>query len=135
MFSRRVVKSWTMEASSSGFLRVAAATEGVGSRTVTERAWSPRCPATTPNSTRWPGLSAATPSGSTDECTKTSPPSSRERKPKPFSLLNHLTLPVGTSVLVLVLVGKKLGWGLPRNRGRNGLDSNAAGRRTRHHQG
>src|SRR6478672_7402452 len=109
MFSRRVVRSWTMEASSSGFLRVAAATEGVGSRTVTESAWSPRCPATTPNSTRWPGLSVSTPAGRTEEWTKTSPPSSRERKPKPFSLLNHLTLPVGTSVLVLVLVGKLLG--------------------------
>ena len=36
------------------------------------------------------------PAGRASLCTKTSGPSSRERKPKPFSGLNHLTLPVGT---------------------------------------
>lgn len=38
MFSRSVVRSCTMDASSSGLRRWAAATEGVGSKRVTERA-------------------------------------------------------------------------------------------------
>ncbi len=129
MSSSSVVRSCTMGSSSSGLRRCAAATEGAGSSTVTDSAWSPRWPATTPNSTRWPGLSASTPSGSTDECTKTSPPSSRERKPKPFSLLNHLTLPVGTSDLVLVartLVAPRRKPPRP-DAGRGALDSSAAG--------
>ena len=132
MFSSSVVRSCTIEASSSGLRRCAAATDGAGSRSVTESAWSPRWPATTPNSTRWPGLSASTPAGSTDECTKTSPPSSRERKPKPFSLLNHLTLPVGTSVLVLVLVvpgAVREGW--CARTAKTAPDSTTAGRKTR----
>src|SRR5215218_4288287 len=89
-----------MGTSSSGFLRLfaatVAATDGSGSRMRTCSAWSPRRPATMPNSTRWPGLSSAVPAGRASLCTKTSGPSSRERKPKPFSGLNHLTLPVGT---------------------------------------
>src|SRR5204862_320162 len=75
--------------------RVPAATEGSGSSSVTDRACSPRRPSTMPNSTRAPGLSAGTPAGSAEEWTKTSPPSSRERKPKPLSVSYHLTLPVG----------------------------------------
>src|SRR5437762_3584541 len=50
-----------------------------------------------PKSTRWPGLSSPTPSGRAALCTKTSPPSSRVRKPKPFSVSYHFTRPVGTT--------------------------------------
>src|SRR6516162_1588627 len=50
-----------------------------------------------PNSTRWPARKAAESAGSAEECTKTSPPSSRVRKPNPLSASYHLTLPVGTS--------------------------------------
>src|SRR5690606_24674141 len=85
---------------SSGFFRCAATTDGSGSRTWTDSACSPRLPAATPNSTRWPALSDATPAGSADEWTKTSPPSSLDKKPKPFSASYHLTLPVGTGDLV-----------------------------------
>src|SRR3954468_1766943 len=51
-----------------------------------------------PTSTRWPGLSSVVPAGSASLCTKTSGPPSRARKPKPFSGLNHFTLPLGTSI-------------------------------------
>jgi hypothetical protein len=100
-------------------------------RITTESAWSPRCPATTPNSTRWPGLRESTPAGRTEEWTKTSPPSSRERKPKPFSLLNHLTLPVGTSV-PRPRTRRKTASGCWR---KTSADSTWAGRWTRRYQG
>src|SRR5580693_7418519 len=81
---------------SSGLFRMTLATVGGGSSSRTWRAWTPRRPSATPNSTRWPGLSAVVPAGSAVECTKTSPPSSRVRKPNPLSASYHLTLPVGT---------------------------------------
>src|SRR3712207_7273356 len=55
-------------------------------------------PYTTLFRSRWPGLSSLVPDGRASLCTKTSGPSSRERKPNPFSGLNHLTLPVGTLI-------------------------------------
>ena len=70
-----------------------------GGRRLEHRTWSacaPRRPSATPNSTRCPCRSAVVPEGSADECTKTSPPSSRARKPYPLSESYHLTLPVGT---------------------------------------
>src|SRR5262249_47570561 len=72
------------------------ATVGGGSRSRTWSAWAPRRPSATPNSTRCPCRSVVVPAGSADECTKTSPPSSRARKPYPLSESYHLTLPVGT---------------------------------------
>src|ERR1700730_15173997 len=83
---------------SSGFLRacLATATVGGGSRIRTWRACAPLRPSATPNSTRCPCRSAVVPEGSADECTKTSPPSSRARKQYPLSESYHLTLPVGT---------------------------------------
>src|SRR6516165_7388440 len=80
---------------SSGFLRLAFATVGGESSTRTCRACTPRRPSATPNSTRWPDLSTV-PEGSAEECTNTSPPPSRVRKPNPLSASYHLTLPVGT---------------------------------------
>src|SRR5215218_3869125 len=94
-----------MTAMSSTGLRLLAVTEGIGSRTVTVSACSPRLPSTMPNSTRLPGFSAGTPAGSADWWTKTSPPSSRDRKPKPFSASYHFTLPVGTRNLCSVCAG------------------------------
>src|ERR1035438_9089028 len=83
---------------SSGFLPacLTAATDGGGSRTRSCSAWAPLRPSATPNSTRCPCRSAVVPEGSADECTNTSPPSSRARKPYPLSESYHLTLPVGT---------------------------------------
>src|SRR5919206_3273508 len=81
---------------SAGFLRSALDTEAGASSTRTCRACSPLRPWATPNSTRAPGFNEAVPSGRALERTKTSPPSSLERKPKPFSTSYHFTLPVGT---------------------------------------
>src|ERR1700746_310019 len=80
----------------SGLFRLVLATVGVGSSTRTWRACTPRRPSATPNSTRWPDLSTV-PEGSAEECTNTSPPPSRDRKPNPLSASYHLTLPVGTN--------------------------------------
>lgn len=96
--SSSLMTSSTITVMSSGFFRVAATTDGSGSSTRTDNACSPRRPSATPNSTRWPGFSSVTPPGSASRCTNTSAPSSRDRKPKPFSALNHLTLPLGTVV-------------------------------------
>src|SRR5260370_12289740 len=87
-----------MTITSSGFLRacLTAATVGGGSRIRTWSACAPRRPSATPNSTRCPCRSAVVPGGSADECTNTSPPSSRARKPYPFSESYHLTLPAST---------------------------------------
>src|SRR5207302_5032093 len=82
--------------SSSAGRRAVCASDGNGSSTRTDRACSPRRPSATPNSTRWPGLSVV-PDGSADAWTYTSPPSSRDKKPKPLSVSNHLTLPLGTA--------------------------------------
>src|SRR3954447_15307739 len=90
---------------SSGGLRVALTTEGSGSSTRTDSACSPRLPWATPNSTRVPCLKVAVPAGNAEACTKTSPPSSFERKPKPLSASNHFTLPVGTSSPRVVAAG------------------------------
>src|SRR3954451_12843626 len=85
---------------SAGFLRfafdTAFATDFTGSSTRTWRAWSPLRPCTSPNSTRVPGFSVATPAGRAAGRTETSPPSSFDRKPKPRSASYHFTLPVGT---------------------------------------
>src|SRR5579862_2146909 len=96
--SSSLIRSSTRTIISSGFLRVCltAATVGGGSRIRTWSAWAPRRPSATPNSTRCPCFSTVVPEGSADECTKTSPPSSRARKPYPLSESYHLTLPVGT---------------------------------------
>src|SRR5580693_3682652 len=96
--SSSLIRSSTRTIISSGFLRacLVAATVGGGSRTRTWSACAPRRPSATPNSTRCPCRSAVVPEGSADECTKTSPPSSRARKPYPLSESYHLTLPVGT---------------------------------------
>src|SRR6478735_2290410 len=90
------MRSSMMTAMSSAGLRAALATEGTGSSSLTERAWGPRRPSATPKSTFAPGFGAVTPSGSADACRKTSPPSSPAMNPKPRSVSNHLTLPVGT---------------------------------------
>src|SRR5271170_3471379 len=92
------MRSSTITIISSGLLRacLTAATVGGGSRIRTWSAWAPLRPSATPNSTRCPCRSAVVPEGSADECTKTSPPSSRARKPYPLSESYHLTLPVGT---------------------------------------
>jgi CspA family cold shock protein len=75
-----------------------AATAGGASSRRTWSAWAPLRPSAMPNSTRWPFAMVSVPAGRAEECTNTSaPPSSRERKPKPFSASYHLTLPVGTS--------------------------------------
>ena len=83
-----------------------------------------------PNSTRLPGLSAGTPAGSADECTKTSPPSSRDRKPKPLSVSYHLTLPVGTGDLLIVVGGMRTPRGAARPsriaRGRRGFPARSS---------
>ena len=84
---------------SSAGLRAALVTLAGASSTRMESACGPRLPSATPNSTREPGLSASTPAGSEEACTKTSSPSSVARKPKPFSLSYHLTLPVGTVLI------------------------------------
>src|ERR1035438_1042457 len=83
---------------SSGFLAacLTAATLRGRSRPRSCSPWAPLRPSATPNSTRCPCRSAVVPEGSADECTKTSPPSSRARKPYPLSESYHLTLPVGT---------------------------------------
>src|SRR5690625_2257434 len=94
--SSNVITSSSRVAISSGFFRAADDTDGSGSRIRIDSACSPRRPAATPNSTRWPGFREETSSGSAEEWTKTSSPSSRERKPKPFSTSYHFTLPVGT---------------------------------------
>ena len=85
-----------MTAMSSAGLRAALATEGTGSSSLTDSACGPRRPSATPKSTLVPGLGAATPAGSAEACRKTSSPSSLAMKPKPRSVSNHLTLPVGT---------------------------------------
>src|SRR4051812_3932593 len=91
---------------SSGGLRLALTTEGSGSSTRTDSACNPRLPWATPNSTRVPCLRVAVPAGNAEAWTKTSPPSSFERKPKPLSASNHFTLPVGTlPVLEVVAAG------------------------------
>ena len=100
MPSSSFIRSSMIGIISSGFVRgclAAAATTGGDSRTRTWSAWAPLRPSTMPNSTRWPFPRASVPAGSAEECTKTSPPSSRWRKPNPFSASYHLTLPVGTS--------------------------------------
>src|ERR1700678_3365721 len=74
-------------------------TVGGGSSRRTCSACTPLRPSATPNSTRCPCLRAVVPAGSAVECTKTSPPSSRARKPYPLSESYHLTLPVGTQDL------------------------------------
>src|SRR5688572_6189112 len=84
---------------SAGFFRSAFDTDCVGSRTRTCSAWSPLRPWTTPNSTRVPAFRVATPAGRAAARTYTSPPSSLDRKPNPFSASYHLTLPVGTGDL------------------------------------
>src|SRR5580704_12297189 len=96
--SSSLIRSSTISIISSGFLRdgLAAATVGGGSRIRTWSACAPRRPSATPNSTRCPCRSDVVPAGSADECTNTSPPSSRARKPYPLSESYHLTLPVGT---------------------------------------
>src|SRR6266571_4871341 len=96
--SSSLIRSSTITIISSGFLRacLTAATVGGGSRIRTWSACAPRRPSATPNSTRCPCRSAVVPVGSADECTNTSPPSSRARKPYPLSESYHLTLPVGT---------------------------------------
>src|SRR6476620_2773018 len=81
---------------SAGFLSWAFDSDGGASRRRTWSAWSPLRPWATPNSTRVPGLSVATPSGRADDRTYTSPPSSLERQPKPFSTSYPFTLPLGT---------------------------------------
>src|SRR6185312_12863805 len=45
---------------------------------------------------RVPAFTSLTPAGSAEACRKTSWPSSLARNPKPFSVSNHLTLPMGT---------------------------------------
>src|SRR5690242_9379719 len=97
-WSSSLIRSSTITTISSGFLRVCltAATVGGGSRIRTWSACAPRRPSATPNSTRWPCRRLFVPAGSADECTNTSPPSSRARKPYPLSESYHLTLPVGT---------------------------------------
>src|ERR1700691_5257055 len=92
------MRSSTRRIISSGFWRacLGTATVGGGSSTRTWSACAPRRPSATPNSTRCPCRSAVVPAGNADECTKTSPPSSRARKPYPLSESYHLTLPVGT---------------------------------------
>ena len=62
-----------------------------------ERLGSPRRPSTTPNSTRVPGLSADIPAGSADGVDEDLVAVVLARKPKPFSVSYHLTLPVGTT--------------------------------------
>src|SRR3954453_5666393 len=90
------MRSSMITAMSSAGLRAAFATEGTGSSSLTERACGPRRPSATPKSTFAAGFGAGTPSGSADACRKTSPPSSPAMNPKPRSVSNHLTLPVGT---------------------------------------
>src|ERR1700683_4005304 len=85
---------------SSGALRGcfgAGARVGGGSSSLTCSACVPLRPSATPNSTRCPCFRLVVPAGSAVECTKTSPPSSRARKPYPLSESYHLTLPVGTA--------------------------------------
>ena len=94
--SSSLIRSSTMTTISSGFFLATLATVGGGSSSRTWSACTPRRPSATPNSTRCPGRSAVLPAGRAVECTKTSPPSSRVRKPNPLSASYHLTLPVGT---------------------------------------
>src|SRR6266550_3731855 len=89
------MRSSTITIISSGFLWLVLATVGGGSSMRTWSAWTPRRPSATPNSTRCPARSTE-PAGRAEECTNTSPPSSRVRKPNPLSASYHLTLPVGT---------------------------------------
>src|SRR5262249_46467882 len=91
------MRSSTITIISSGFLRLVLVTVGGGSSMRTWSAWTPRRPSATPNSTRCPARSTE-PAGRADECTNTSPPSSRVRKPNPLSASYHLTLPVGTDI-------------------------------------
>src|SRR5450631_3535014 len=104
--SRSLMTSSKMTVRSSGDVRFLAATDadidGVGSRTRNDSACAPRLPSTTPNSTRVPPLSVATPSGNASACRNTSAPWSSLRKPKPFSASYHLTLPIGTAHLLLI---------------------------------
>src|SRR5262249_23774095 len=74
----------------------ASVTDGGESSNLTCNAWLPLRLSTTPNSTRWPVFSSPTPDGSAALCTKTSPPSSLVRNPKPFSWSYHFPRTVGT---------------------------------------
>src|SRR5450759_160366 len=98
--------SSTMTVIASGEVRFLAATEattdGAGSSTRKDSACAPRRPSTTPNSTRVPPLRLVTPAGKASACRNTSVPSSSLMKPKPFSASYHLTLPKGTTHLLLV---------------------------------
>src|SRR5215467_11582285 len=90
------MRSSTRTVISSVPLRPALATVGGGSSVLTWSACAPLRPSATPNSTRCPARSTVSAVASAVECTKTSPPSSRVRKPNPLSASYHLTLPVGT---------------------------------------
>ena len=82
---------------SSGDLRSAFATDGGGVEQLHLQRLVALATLRRPRTRRAaPFLSVVTPAGSASERTKTSPPSSGLRKPKPFSVSYHLTLPVGT---------------------------------------